>query len=273
MKFKHQTVWITGASSGLGEALAYESCRQGAHVILSSRNEQELERVRQQCLELNGGGRVHIETIDLSDSEKLRQKGRVILEKYGPVDYLINNGGVAQRSTVLETQPEIDDTIMQVNFMGAVVLTKAVLPDMIERGKGHIVVISSVLGKMAVPGSATYVASKHALQGYFDALRAEVDRHQIKVTLACPGFIKTNISVNALTSDGTPHKKMDKGQSRGVAPGVCAKKVLKAVARGREEINIGGPEIAAVYIKRWFPWLISRVIKRIKREGVEEPKL
>ncbi|MEX0779079.1 MAG: SDR family oxidoreductase [Balneolales bacterium] len=258
-----KTIWITGASSGIGEALAYAYSKTGSRIILSSRKKGQLERVQKQCETL--GGEAFVEPIDLSELDALKGQAKHILETYGPIDLLINNGGVAQRSTVIATNLEIEQTIMRINFLGHVELTRAVLPDMIQQKKGHIVVVSSVMGKFSTPGSATYSASKHALQGYFDALRAEVDQYGVKVTIVCPGFVKTRISYNALTSDGTPHDKMDRGQQRGISPEACANKIIKAVNRGREEITIGGPEIAAVYIKRWFPWLLSRIVKRIKR--------
>ncbi|MEX0686833.1 MAG: SDR family oxidoreductase [Balneolales bacterium] len=263
MDLKNKTVWITGASSGLGEALAYAYCLRGATIILSSRNKQELERVRGHCKTL--GGNAVVETLDLSKPDELIERAETIQKNNGPIDILINNGGVSQRSAVVDTNPKVDQAIMQINFMGTISLTKVVLPFMIKRNSGHIVVISSVMGKFAAPNNATYVASKHALQGYFDALRAEVDRFGLKVTIVCPGFVKTNVSINALTSDGTPHNKMDRGQDRGMSAEACAKKIMKAVDREREEITIGGLEIAGVYLKRWFPGVVSKVIKRIKR--------
>lgn len=262
MELNNKTIWITGASSGIGEALAYSYSRNSSTVvILSSRKKDELERVQSQCDTL--GGKAFVEPLDLSKIYELKEKADHVLEKYGPIDILINNGGVAQRSPVVEMDLKVDERIMQVNFMGHVSLTKAVLPDMIKHQKGHIVIISSVMGKLATPNCATYAASKHALHGYFDALRAEVDRFGIKVTIVCPGFVNTNISFNALRSDGTLHNKMDKGQSNGLTPDACAKKIIKAVNHGREEITIGGPEIAGVYLKRWFPWLVSRLVKRL----------
>ncbi|MEX0929026.1 MAG: SDR family oxidoreductase [Balneolales bacterium] len=271
MDFHNKTVWITGASSGLGEAMAYAWSRQGAKLILSSRKRDELERVKKQCQAL--GGEAAVEPLDLSQPEALQDIAAQVLKSHGPVDYLVNNGGVAQRSSAVDTRLEIEQAIMQINFMGAVALTKAVLPDMIERKSGHIVVISSVMGKFAAPNCSTYVASKHALQGYFDTVRSEVDRFGVNVTLVCPGFVRTNVSVNAFKADGTPHRKMDRGQRRGMAPEVCARKILKAVYRRREEITIGGPEIAGVYLKRWFPWLVSRIIRRITRPGARDARV
>ncbi|MEX1136803.1 MAG: SDR family oxidoreductase [Balneolales bacterium] len=262
MDFKDKTIWITGASSGIGEALAYAYSRKGSKIILSSRKRDQLERVQNLCESL--GGKAYVEPLDLSELKTLKGKADYILKNYGPIDLLINNGGVAQRSSVVDMDLEVEQKMMRVNFFGHAELTRAVLPDMVQRKKGHIVVISSVMGKVSYPNCSTYAASKHALHGYFDALRAEVDPFGIKVTIVCPGFVKTNISLNAMTSDGTPHAKMDRGQAGGISPEACAGKIIKAINRGREEINIGGPEIAAVYIKRWVPWIVSRVIKRIK---------
>jgi short-subunit dehydrogenase len=180
------------------------------------------------------------------------------------VDVLVNNGGVSQRSLVLDTSPEVDRRIMEINFFATIALTKCVLPTMLERKSGHIVVISSVVGKFGTPLRSTYAASKHALHGFMDALRAETWRAGLKITLVCPGFVRTAISLNALTGDGTPQGTMDDALLKGMAPDRCAEKILRALEKGREEVIVGGWETLGVYLKRFLPGVFSAVIRRAK---------
>ena len=258
MYYNNRIVWITGASSGIGAALAKELSEQGATLILSARNEQKLEAVRQTLVD---PGRHEVLPLDLRNIEEMPAKAKEAVGYYGRVDFLINNGGISQRSLALETAIDIDRMLMETNYLGPVALTKALLPYMIELKKGHVVVISSLTGKFGTPLRSGYAASKHALHGFFDALRAETWKQGIAVTLICPGYIKTEISINALTGDGTPQGTMDKGQENGMKPEVLAKKILKAVEAGKLEVYIGGFERMGVYLKRFFPELFSRMIR------------
>lgn len=262
MRFKDKVVWITGASSGIGEALVYAFHREGARIILSSRSKNELERVWQNCMK--NREHLHVLPLDLAALDTLPEKARAAMNLNGLIDILINNGGVSQRACAVDTAFDVDERIMKVNFFGTVALTKAVLPEMLKRRSGHIVVVSSIMGKFGAPLRSAYAASKHALQGYFDSLRAEVHVHNIKVTLVCPGFIRTNVSFNALNGDGAPHGKMDKGQEKGMSADACARKILHAVAKNKEEIYPGGMEVAGVYAKRFFPYLFSKIIRKVK---------
>jgi short-subunit dehydrogenase len=163
---------------------------------------------------------------------------------------------------VAETQLQVDRHIMSLNYFAPVALTKLVLPSMIERRSGHIVAISSLLGKFGAPERAAYSASKHALNGFCDSLRAEVHRHGIAVTVVCPGFVRTNTSYNALSTSGTPHGKMDEDIRNGISSEVCAGKILHAIQAGKREVYIGGKECWAVYLNRYLPGLFSRLIRR-----------
>ncbi len=254
------TVWITGASSGIGEALAYAYAGAGASLVLSARSKDKLEAVKANC---KGSGSVWIYPLDVSDFDRCRQVSREVLAETGGVDILINNAGVSQRSLAAETAFEVDQRIMDVNFLGTVALTKAVLPHMLERGRGHLVAISSIAGKLSTPLRTAYAASKHALHGFFDGLRAEVEDRGVSVTLICPGYIRTDVSRNALTATGEKHGKMDAGQSRGMDPDECARRIVRAVKRRKREAYIGGWEIAAIYIKRFFPGLLAYMVKRM----------
>ncbi|SHE76183.1 Short-chain dehydrogenase [Fodinibius roseus] len=258
MTFKNKAIWITGASSGIGEALAYALHERGARLILSSRREEALKEVKSNCA--GSPEDIHILPLDLTETDALDDKARQARDRYGRIDYLFNNGGISQRSLAVDTKLEVVRKVMEVNFFGSVALTKAVLPAMIERQGGHIVVTSSVMGKFGTRLRSSYAASKHALHGYFDCLRQEVHEHNITVTLVCPGYIKTDITRNALEGDGSKHDKMGRGQQEGMLPGEFAEKLLPRIAKQKNEIYIGGREIAGVYLKRWAPGLLNKLL-------------
>jgi len=256
-------VWITGASSGIGEALVYQLSKEKANLIISARRKRELGRVKNSCpseLQKN----IHILPFDLSQTDSLKLMSEAAINYYGRIDILINNGGVSQRSLAKDTKMEVDRQIMEVNYFSAIALTKNLLPGMIENKSGHIVTISSILGKFSVSLGSGYCASKHALQGFFDALRIEHWKDNIKITLICPGFIATNVSVNALTADGSKFNKMAKRQENGMSAEVCARKIVKAIKKEKEEIYMGGSEVFGVYLKRYFPNIFSYYMKRAK---------
>jgi len=253
-------VWVTGASSGIGEALVHALDRRGDRVVLSARREERLVEVRDAC----GHPERHLVLpLDLGQPETFAAAAEAVLERYGQVDILINNAGVSQRSLAEETDLAIDRRLMEVDYLGTVGLTKAVLPSMLARGAGRIVVVSSLVGKLGTPFRSSYAGAKHALHGFFGSLAAEVYGRGVRVTMICPGFVRTSISINALTGDGTPLGTMDRAQERGMAPERCAEKILRAIDRGRAEALIGGREILAVYVGRLFPgalrWLLRRV--------------
>lgn len=254
-------VWITGASSGIGEALAYAYSRKGARLILSSRNEAKLREVRSRC---ENPHHHLVVPLDLQDASMIKEKCGEVLRHTGRVDILVNNGGISQRSLAAQTPVAVDRRIMETNFFGTVSLTKEILPSMIERRSGRIVVISSLVGKFGTPLRSAYSASKHALHGFFDSLRAEVWDQGVRITVVCPGFIRTNISVNALTQDGSPQGTMDDAQAHGMPCDVCAEKIIRGVERGKSEIYIGGRELMGVYFKRFAPRLFDRIIRKTR---------
>jgi short-subunit dehydrogenase len=260
-----RVIWITGASSGIGEALAHAFWKRGASLVMSARRGDELERVR---MDLGMRPAQHIMTIvmDVTDTTSLRHHVNLVHDFYGKVDVLINNAGISQRSWAADTPLEVDRRIMDVNFFGTVALTKAVLPGMISAGSGAIVVISSISGKFGFYLRSAYAASKHALHGFFDSLRMEVWKKGLEVMIVCPGKIRTNISVNALTADGTSHGRMDPGQEAGRSPEALAEKIIRGLEKGQEEIYFGGPEMKAVWIRQYFPKLFSRLIRKQKPE-------
>lgn len=261
MYFTNKIIWITGASSGIGKALAIELSKQNAKLILSSRNKTELQNVKELC---ENSENVQILPIDLEDYNSLSQKTTIALSFYGRIDILFNNGGISQRSLAKDTSIDVDKRIMDINYLGTVALSKALLPHFIQNNNGHFVVTTSIVGKVATPLRSSYSASKHALHGFFDSLRAEVFQHNIKVTLACPGFVKTYVSLNALTGDGTPQNKMDNATNNGLTSEAFVLHLLKAVQNNKQEVYIGGfKEKLAVFVKRFFPKLLSVMIRKM----------
>jgi len=261
MKFPGQVVWITGASSGIGEAVAYAFAREGARLVLSSRRAEELERVRRACVRPEEHTTL---PLDLVHGETFPAAVADVLARCGRIDVLVNNGGVSQRALAAEATVEVERALMEVDYFGPVALTKAVLPSMRARRAGRIVVVSSVMGYVGTPGRSTYAAAKHALHGYFDSLRAEVWSEGIGVTLVCPGYVSTAVSDNALDARGGKHGRTDASTARGIAPAKCAAAIVRGVARGREEIYVGGWEVTGIWLKRLAPWLFSRIARRMK---------
>lgn len=258
-RFIDKVVWVTGASSGIGEALALAFSSEGAKVVLSSRNAAELERVRAVC---DGGADRHLVLpLDLTQYDALPAAVSTVLERFDRVDVLVHSGGVSQRSLVKDTDLATDRAIMDLNFFGTIALTKAVLPSMLARRKGHIVPISSLVGYVGTPLRSTYSASKHALHGFFDSLRAEVAKDGISITIICPGYIRTNVSRNALTGDGSPLGTMDTTHQAAMLPEECARRIIDAVAKQKEELVVGGNERWAVPLKRFIPRLVSRMVR------------
>ena len=262
MKFKDKVIWITGSASGIGEALAYKSVEYGAKVILSDIDEPRLNEVADRCEKMDA--KVLSLPLDLSSRDSIEAAVPLALSHFGRVDVLINNGGISQRSYSWETSLEVDYRIMNINFFGAVILTKALLPSMIDQGGGYIAATSSITGKFGFPLRSAYSASKHAVLGFFETLGMELAAKNISVTVAMPGRVHTNISVHALTRDGSPHGEMDPGQASGIPAEICAKRYLDAVYRRKREVLIGGRELMMVHLRRFFPGLFYRIAGRIK---------
>ncbi|UYZ57976.1 SDR family oxidoreductase [Hymenobacter latericus] len=260
MNFRNQVIWVTGASSGIGEALAKALAREGARLVLSARNEAALRRVQQAC----SPAEALVLPLDLGDAASLPGKVQQVLAHYGRLDVLVNNGGVSQRSLALETAPDVDRRLMEVNYFGTVALSKAALPHLLQQGAGRIVVISSLVGKFGTPYRSAYAASKHALHGFFDSLRAELHGSGVGITIICPGFIRTGVSVNALTGDGRALGTMDDATAQGLAPDTFARRALPIIARGDNEACIGGKETLGVYLKRFAPTIFAKLLTRAK---------
>lgn len=261
MSFSDKTIWVTGASSGIGKALAIELAEQGAQLILSSRKEQDLQLVKNACKNPN---KVKVIPLDLEDFTNLEPVTKEAIAAFGKIDILVNNGGISQRSLVKDTDIQVDKRIMDINYLGNVALAKALLTHFIANKSGQFVITTSIVGKIGTPLRSSYAASKHALHGFYDSLRAEHFNDNIAVTLVCPGFVKTNISKNALTGDGSPQDKMDNATANGIQPDRFAKLMAKAIKQKKEEVYISGAkEKLGVYVKRWMPKVFSIMIRKM----------
>lgn len=257
---ENKVIWITGASSGIGEALVYECAKQKAIVILSARREAELIRMAKKA-NLNETNSL-ILPFDLCDTSKANEYAQQIISKFVSIDILINNGGQSQRSSVIETSAETERSLFEINYFSAVNLSKAVLPHMLKKGSGKIVVVSSIAGKFGFYLRSSYSAAKHALHGYFESLRLEIEKMGISVLLVCPGKIKTNVSVNAETGNGKTHNQMDPSHQDAMSAEVCAQQIIAGILNNKEEIFIGGKELLVVKIKRFFPKLFGKLIRK-----------
>lgn len=250
MDFTDKIVWITGASSGIGEALAKAFAAHGAHIILSGR--------RVEALEVVAAG-IEPDTLllpfETTDYDALPAKVAEAVQWKGRVDVLINNAGISQRSLALDTDPNVHHQIVNVDLLAPIWLTQLLLPHMISAGGGHIVGISSVAGRIGVPLRTAYCAAKHGLIGYMDALRAETEtRHNIHVTNILPGSIRTNVSRNALTKDGSKRDKSDDVIDNGMEPAECARQIIEAVANNVPELIIAeGPELMLAQLRQSDP--------------------
>ena len=256
---KDKVVWITGASSGIGEALVYALEKKNCKLIISARNEVALQRVRDNC---GHKDYVKILPMDLGDHNSMGAKVTTALSFFNEIDVLINNAGISQRSLIVDTEFKVYKKLMDVNYLGTVALTKALLPYFIKTKKGHFVTVTSLMGKFGSPYRSGYCGAKHALHGFFDVLRMEHEKDGIDVTLICPGFVQTNIAKNALTADGSQQQTDDSATQNGLPVSVFAQKMIRAIEQKKFEAYIGKGETKGVYLKRFFPKLLHKVVLR-----------
>ena len=259
LRINDKIIWITGASSGIGEALAYAFSAMGNKVILSARNETKLKQVAENC---SYPEKVKCLKLDLADTDHMEEKVQQAIEIYGGLDILINNAGISQRSLILDTKLSVYKELMDINYLGTVALSKALLPHFVEQQFGYYVTVTSLMGKFGSPLRSGYCAAKHALHGFFDVMRMEHEKDGVKVTLVCPGFVQTNIAKNALTGDGSAQNSQDKATANGLTPAVFAQRLIRAVQKNKHEAYIGKGEVRGVYLKRFFPRLLHKVVLR-----------
>ncbi len=259
--FSGKEIWITGASSGIGEALAYKFASMGANLIISSIDPEGLERVKQNCpLSAN----VVVKPFNLADTSEIDKLVESAIEERGRIDYLFNIGGISQRSRIEETPLWIDRKIFEINYFGTIALVKAILPYMIQQQSGHVIATSSITGRFGFPLRSAYSSSKQALHGFIETLYLENKKNNIKASILIPGRVRTNISLHALEKDGKEHGKLDDGQANGITSEKAALQIIKGVRKNKREILVGAGELTILHIRRIWPWLFFRIADKIK---------
>ncbi|MCQ2607845.1 MAG: SDR family NAD(P)-dependent oxidoreductase [Bacteroidales bacterium] len=260
--FKHKIIWITGASSGIGKQIAVTlSSIEDVSLILSARRVEKLTEVAEECKQ--NGAKCAVFPLDLENTAILENKTNEALQLFGRIDIVVHNGGISQRSLAYETPIENDRKIMEIDYFSSIIITKTLLPYMMNNGFGHIVVTSSISGCFGFPQRSAYCAAKHALYGYYEALDIEMRSKNVAVTIVSPGRINTPISLSALTKEGKAHGEMDPGQAKGLDAHICAKRIIKGVAKKKHEILVGKGELIMVHIYRKFPRLFHLIATKI----------
>ncbi|GAB5563052.1 MAG: SDR family NAD(P)-dependent oxidoreductase [Winogradskyella sp.] len=261
MYFDNKVIWITGASSGIGKSLVIAFSKYNCKLILSARREAKLEEVKQLC---SNPEAVTIIPFDLAHYDRMQSVVENAISVFGTIDILINNGGISQRSLIIDTSIEVDKKLMEVDYLGTVALSKAVLPHFVAQKSGHFVTVTSLMGKFSSQYRSAYCGAKHALHGFFDALRLEHQKDNIKVTMICPGFVNTNVARNALTGDGTALNTQDEATNNGLDADVFAQRMIKAIRKEKFEVYIGKFEKIGVLVKRISPKLLHRITLKSK---------
>ncbi len=260
-KIDNKVIWITGASSGIGEGLSYALSKKGCKLIISSRKEDALQHVKAKCAHPD---LVKIVSLDLADYASMEAKVVEAMACFHTIDILINNAGISQRSLIADTKLEVFKKLMDVNYLGTVALSKALLPEFIRAKKGHFVTVTSLMGKFGSPYRSGYCGAKHALHGFFDVLRMEHAKDGIHVTLVCPGFVQTNVAKNALVANGNTQNSQDEATKNGLTVAHFTKKMIKAIENKKFETYIGRAEVKGIYLKRFFPKLLHSVVLKSK---------
>lgn len=258
-------IWITGVSSGIGRACAQAYAKQGHQLILTSSSAERLQPVADECLQAGAAG-VSVLPYDFSNNTRINTTVDKAWQCFGHIDITMLNAGISQRTRVEDTDEAMLRKIMEVNYFAPCLMAKELLPLYLQQGHGHFAVTSSIAGKFGFPLRSGYSSSKHALYGFFETLRAEYYDQGIRVTMICPGRVRTNISLYALDKGGKAHGKMDAGQAGGITPEAAAKTIVKAIRREKNEVLVGAGELIMVYIKRFFPNLCVRLARKIKPE-------
>ncbi|PYE36434.1 SDR family NAD(P)-dependent oxidoreductase [Psychrobacter fozii] len=259
---KKSTIWITGASSGIGQALAISFAKRGARIILSGRDQEKLEAVRKNCK----GSKNHIVIpFDIGDTSQTKIAYESAIQQAGKIDWLINNAGISQRSLIMDTTEDVERQLMEIDYFAQTRLTRLVLPKMIAQGGGKIVMVSSIAGLLGTQYRGAYSAAKAAIHMWANSLRAELHDQGIEVATIFPGFIQTNVSINALTGDGSAQGTMDDATKKGLTAAVFAKQAVKALLKEEEYIVISGPkEKFATKVNRISPPKLYKLIRESK---------
>jgi len=258
-RYDDKICWITGASSGIGAALALHLNALGASIIISARNRENLEKIQSECPRPD---KIIILTCDLENAESLSGVATNAWNLFHRIDFVFLNAGLAVRDLIIHTDIRMFRKVMDINYFSNVILSKALIPLMQARGYGNFVITGSLSGKFGIPKLGAYAASKHAVLGFFESLRAEYEKDGIKVTIATVGLVKTDISIHTLNGQGLFSGKKQASIEAGISPSVCARKIIKAAWEGKTEVLVGAMEKYSVYIKRFFPGLLRKAITR-----------
>ena len=269
-KFEQKNILITGASSGIGEAMAILLARTSANLFLTGRNRERLAAVSAKCDDIrqNVSGKTVASNrltqqyvVDFSDADLINDFVSAITKDDITFDYIILNAGVSQRALTLETDFSVDRAIMETNFFGPVYLIKKISGMLLSGKPVHIAVTSSISGLFGFPLRSAYSASKHAVFGFFESL--ELENKHIKVTFLIPGRINTSISINAMIGDGATYSQMDSGQAAGMDVNKCARIALRAIHRGKHRQLIGGKDLLMVYLKKFAPCIFYLLARKV----------
>ncbi len=255
MSFEGKTAWITGASSGIGAALAREWAARGARIILSGRDEARLTQVADGI-----DGETLILPFDVRDEAAMKAATKQAVDWHGGVDIFVANAGISQRSAAVDTDMAVYREIIDIDLTAQIAATQALLPHLVARQSGTLLFISSIAGKVGVPMRTAYCAAKFGLIGYADALRAELSQQGVSVHVVCPGSVATDVSRNALTADGSKRGRSDKVIDNGIAPDEAARRIIDAVAANQREIIVAeGVEEAMGELRRTPDQLLDQV--------------
>ena len=260
--FIGKVIWITGASSGIGESLVFEFVKLGAKVIASSNDLPELERVKRVCTDR--GHNIQCVPFDLADTSGIDKIVEEQIARFGRIDFVLNLGGISQRARIDETPLWLDRKIFEINYFGTIAFSKAILPHMISQKSGHILATSSISGRFGFPLRSAYSASKQALHGFFETLYLENKKFNVRASVIIPGRVRTAISVHALDSSGKEHGKLDEGQAKGITAEHAAKIIIRGIEKNKREILVGKGELMMLHIRRYWPWLFFRIADKIR---------
>lgn len=264
-EFLGRVVWITGASSGIGEEAAIQFSRLGCELIISARNEASLISVAAKCLHPD---KVWVLPYDVTRTDDAKEIVARVIAKMGRIDLLLHSAGISQRSYAIESEFIVYRRVMEVNYFGLIALSQAVLPFMVKAGGGQLIAISSVVGKFGFGARSAYSASKHAIHGYMESVYLELNKKGIRTLVVCPGPVKTPISINALDANGKPTGVMDEMQEKGISTEACLKQIIKALKRDRREVVAGGfTEKFGVKLHAWFPRLFLKLAAKQDPQG------
>jgi len=260
--FSGKVILITGASSGIGKAIALQMADKNVHFILAARRLDELKLLQEDC-EKKGAICTNL-FVDMASPASIADFASTVIKQFKTIDVLINNAGISQRSQAEETALEVDRKIMEINFFAQVNLTKSLWPLLINSAHANIVLISSVVGTFGFPQRSAYSASKHALEGFFESWMVENKRENIFFTTISPGRIYTNISYSALKADGSTHQQLDEGQAKGISAEACAKKIINGIIKNKRKVYVAQQEMVLIILRKYLPFLFFKLVKKLQ---------